>query len=153
MFFLKNTKKIITAIVSGFIICSFNFNNTIVRASYEERLITNIIVPPAIVGTYAPIDIEQKNTNSVVYIRLSRATYSVSTQIWGLNSMNWYGGKNCTCNANGDVVNSVILNPYINYTIQNDVKTYGYGFAGLKMCSTNQYNSYTVSLSWSPDYV
>lgn len=93
-----------------------------------------------------------KSTDSSIYVKINSSTYSVSVQTWGLPDASWSGGANKTLNAAGSPTTGVTLNAWHRYRIKNRVNEDGYSCAGLKMCSTNQYNSSTVNGAWSPDY-
>ena len=76
-----------------------------------------------------------------------------SVQTWGLTDTRWSAsGKNRTCNAYGSLTTSVTVSVGHRYQIKNTINESGYSCAGLKFCSTNQYNSSTITGKWSPDY-
>ncbi len=126
-------------------------------ASYEDTDITNFTAPPSVAGTYNPLPVTEngvrvKSTDSSIYVKINSSTYSVSVQTWGLPDTKWSGGKNETLNASGSRTTGVTLNAWTRYRIKNRVNEDGYPCAGLKMCSTSQYNSSFVYGAWSPDY-
>lgn len=127
------------------------------NASTADTNITNFTAPPSVSGTYNPIPVTQngvrvKSTDSSIYVKINGSTYNVSVQTWGLPDTKWSGGSNKTLNASGGATNAVTLSAWHRYQIKNRVNESGYPCAGLKMCSSNQYNASTVNGAWSPDY-
>lgn len=128
------------------------------NADYTDTNITNFIAPPSAAGTFNPLPLSQngvrvKSTDTSVYLNVTKSTYNVSVQTWGLTDTRWSAsGKNRTCNAYGSLTTSVTVSVGHRYQIKNTINESGYSCAGLKFCSTNQYNSSTITGKWSPDY-
>lgn len=148
---LINLKRHITSVIASMVLAVSTVGGVEANASCVDTVFTNFIAPPAVAGTYAQVDIKEKNTNSNVYVMLTSSTCSILVQIWGLPGSNWYGGENCLPNVNGNPTSAVVLNARARYEVSTDVYTKGYHYAGLKICSTSQYNSSTVSGRWNPD--
>lgn len=151
---MKKNNKIFIAIATTVVYAISMSAESVKAANARDTIITNFTVPPSASGTYAQLpDIRFKETNSSVYLNVTSATYNVSVQTWGLTSASWYSrGRNCTCNAYGSATNAVTVAPGHRYQIQNIIKESGFNYAGLKFCSTNQYNSATISCRWDSDY-
>lgn len=150
-------KRLAASIMAAATLATTAMGGVSASASYDDTNITSFTAPPSIAGTYNPLPISQhgvrvKSTNSSIYVKINSSTYSVSVQTWGLPDTSWSGGANKTLNAAGSPTNGVTLSAWHRYRIKNSVNESGYPCAGLKMCSTNQYNASTVNGAWSPDY-
>lgn len=150
-------KKLAASIMAAAALATTAMGGISVSASCDDTNITNFTAPPSIAGTYNPLPISQhgirvKSTNSSIYVKINSSTYNVSVQTWGLPDTSWNGGANKTLNAAGSPTNGVTLSACHRYRIKNTVNESGYPCAGLKMSSTDQYNSSTVDGAWSPDY-
>ena len=137
--------------IAGLMLAILTLGKTEANAIYVDSYFTNITIPPYISGTYAPVGIKDKNTDSAVHLRLTSASHNVYVQVWGFPNNSWSGGVNCTLNANGDFTTNIIVMPGVVYMLNNHVYEQGYSFAGLKMISTSQYHSTTISGQWYPD--
>lgn len=150
-------KRLAASIMAAATLATTAMGGISASASTEDKNFTNFTAPPSIAGTYNPIPVNQhgirvKDTYSSVYVKITSSTYKVSTQTWGLADTQWSGGANKTCKYNGSNTTAVTLSSGHHYEIKNKIRESGYACAGLKMCSTNQYNSSTVTGKWSPDY-
>ena len=154
---MTKLKRLAASIMADAALATTAMGGISASAFYDDTNITSFTAPPSIAGTYNPLPISQhgvrvKSTDSSIYVKINSSTYSVSVQTWGLPDASWSGGANKTLNAAGSPTTGVTLNAWHRYRIKNRVNEDGYSCAGLKMCSTNQYNSSTVNGAWSPDY-
>lgn len=154
---MKKTFRKITASVMAAATLAVGASSMSASASTEDTRIKDFIAPPSAAGTYNPVPVDKngirvKSTDSCVYVNITSSTYNVSVQTWGLSDTKWSGGKNLTCNSAGSITTAVTLSSGRRYRIKNLINERGYDCAGLKMCSTSQYNSSTVQGKWSPDY-
>lgn len=151
-------KRIVAAVMVAATMTTSAIGGMSANADYTDTNITNFIAPPSAAGTFNPLPLSQngvrvKSTDTSVYLNVTKSTYNVSVQTWGLTDTRWSAsGKNRTCNAYGSLTTSVTVSVGHRYQIKNTINESGYSCAGLKFCSTNQYNSSTITGKWSPDY-
>lgn len=157
-------KRIAAAIMAAATLTTSAIGSMSASADCNDTNITSFTAPPSVAGTYTALPVSQngvrvKDNSSSVYLYITSSTYSLSVQTWGLNDASWSATKkaNCTLNSKGNSTTAVTVKAGYRYEIYNKIKkvdngTYDYACAGLKFCSTSQYNSSTVNGKWSPDY-
>lgn len=124
-----------------------------VSATTSTTEIKNFQTSPAVSGDYASCDAPRsKGTDTCVYLRVTSSTYPVVVQTWGTQRLSWSSiGENCTIGENGAHNSSIEIDEGQVEYIRNTIYDEGYGYAGLKMTSTNYYHSAMVDGWWAPD--
>ncbi len=124
-----------------------------VSASTSTTAINNFQTSPAVSGDYASLDrLRSKESDTCVYLRVTSSTYPVVVQTWGTQRLGWNSiGENCTIGENGAHNSSIEIDEGQVEYIRNTIYDEGYGYAGLKMTSTNYYNASFVYGRWAPD--
>ena len=154
---MKKLKKIAASLMVAATMITSSVNCMNVSASYEDTYFSNFTAPPGISGDFSSVPIEnngvrRKDTDKSVFVNITSSTYKVGVQTWGLSNLSWSGGSNRTCNSSGNYTNCVTLIAGYRYQIKNGIYESGYGYAGLKMASADQYSCSRVTGKWSPDY-
>lgn len=162
---MKKLNKIF-ATIATLAVCAVSMSTITANASTEDSDITNFTAPPGVANTYSSLPTSQhgirtKGTDSSVYLKVTKSTYNVRVQTWGLADAYWSNTKeNLTLNAYGSPATSVTVSSGYSYQIKNKIYEGGYytnyygkyPCAGLKFASTNQYNQSSITGVWSPDY-